>query len=411
MSVLLSRRAVIQAAVESTYNTPVAVGANDGILIMNPKFSVKTNVLERSFVKNDLSQNAIIMGRKIASMEFEVELRGNGRQNSGVVSDAPVLSRLIQACGYSLTGKSAASVKGVYPVGAQNNPVSWTSSGTVTATDVIAYYVTVDTAGVSGTCKVTVTSDTVGEGNASQSLTSGTPLSVGTKGVSITPTFTGSLVVGQRWIVWALPPGQSLNPISTGQQSLTLVAHMDGVLHQMPGSYGTFEITAQAGAFATIKFTFTGTYVAPTDDPNPTPNFETTLPSQVQLARLRADNFNAIVEKFTFTQGNDIQIRPDVSSSDGYVGVRIVARKTVGGIDPEADNVANYDFWGRLAAATQMPFQMRVGTVAGNTVWCFAPNVQYTGLTYKDRNGILAYDAGLTFGRVVGDDEFQLHLC
>jgi hypothetical protein len=99
------------------------------------------------------------------------------------------------------------------------------------------------------------------------------------------------------------------------------------------------------------------------------------------------------VEKFTFNQMNDIQIRPDVSSSDGYIGTRIVSRKPEGGINPEADNVANNDFWGTLTSSKQMPFQMRVGADVGNTVWFFAPNTQYSGLTYADRNAILVYDA------------------
>ena len=58
-----------------------------------------------------------------------------------------------------------------------------------------------------------------------------------------------------------------------------------------------------------------------------------------------------MVEKFTFNQMNDIQIRPDVSSSDGYIGTRIMSRKPEGGINPEADLVENNDFWGQLAAA------------------------------------------------------------
>ena len=57
--------------------------------------------------------------------------------------------------------------------------------------------------------------------------------------------------------------------------------HKDGVLHEMPGSFGTFEITAQAGDFATVKWTFTGSYVeAATDDPNPSPNFERRCPAR-----------------------------------------------------------------------------------------------------------------------------------
>ena len=227
----------------------------------------------------------------------------------------------------------------------------------------------------------------------------------GFKGATVTLTWAGTLAIGDRYVLWLLPPGQVLQPRSDNFESITLVLHKDGVLHTMPGAFGTFELTAQAGNFATIKWTFTGTYVPPTDDANPSPVFELTLPSQVQLARLAINDFHAVVEKFTYNQANDIQIRPDVSSSDGYIGIRIVGRKPEGGIDPEADNVANNDFWGQFASAKQMPFQMRVGTVIGNTVWVIAPNTQYSGLTYADRSGILVYDAGMRFARANGDDE------
>ena len=121
--------------------------------------------------------------------------------------------------------------------------------------------------------------------------------------------------------------------------------------------------------------------------------------------------FNAVVEKFHFNQGNDIQIRPDVSSSEGYIGTRLVSRKPEGGINPEADLVANYDFWAKFTAAARLPFQMRVGSMAGNTVWIVAPGVQYTGMTYADRNGILTYDAGLKFPGYTDNDEVQFHFC
>ena len=63
-----------------------------------------------------------------------------------------------------------------------------------------------------------------------------------------------------------------------------------------------------------------------------------------------------------------------------------------------------------MGAAERMPFQMRCGTLAGNTVWFIAPSVQYTGLTYQDRNGIRTYDAQLRFSRINGNDEMCIFL-
>ena len=407
---LLTRRAVVQAAIESTYDTPQAVTTADGVLVANPMFSVQPNVLERNFTRNTLSTQAIIMGRKIAKMEFSTELRGNGKQQSGLSADAPLISRLFQACGYAASEHIASVVRGPFDVDVHANEVAWVANASAaTNTDVICYNVKVTTAGLSGAAHVTVTSDTVGEGSASAIITTATLIALGTKGVTITPTFTGTLALNQEWVIWAIPPGLSLDPISTGFESLTLVMYKDGVKHVMPGSYGTFDIEAVAGNFATVKWTFTGTWVAPVDGAMPTPIYERTLPAQVELARLRMSTFNAIVEKVSFNQNNDIQIRPDVSSSQGYIGTRIVSRKPEGGINPEADLVANYDFWGQMASAARMAFQMRVGTVAGNTVWMLAPGVQYSGMTYADRNGILVYDAGLRFPGYLGDDEVSFH--
>ena len=410
MSVLLTRRAVVQTAIEDTYGVTADVGLNDGVLVSKPTFTVTPNILERDFTRDTLSQQAHIVGRLLAKMEFETELRSNGNSNSGLPSSAPIIARLFRACGYVLTGNAAPSLIGPFTIGAALNDIAWTPDvSTATNTDMIAYFLQVTTGGPSGTAMITVSSDTAGESAAAALVTAGTAIPIGTKGLTLTPAFAGTLITGTRWVVWLTPSGVQLRPISNNFESASLVMYKDGVKHTMPGSFGTFEITAAAGTFGSIKWTFTGIYKAPVDQVMPSPVYEKTLPAQVELGRLRLDTFSAVVEKFTFNQKNDIQIRPDVSSSQGYIGTRIVSRKPEGGVNPEADTVANYDFWGIFAAATRIPFQMRVGTTPGNTVWMIAPAAQYTGMTYTDRQGIMAYDAGLTFPGYQADDEFFLY--
>lgn len=403
---LLTRRAVVQAKIEATYAVAETPDTGDGILCEVPEYTITPNILERDFTRNDMSPLGVVVARKLAKLEFTTELRGNSKENSGLLTDAPVIARLFQACGYALSGATTSVGLGPYMTNVQNNVVTWTTDATTaTNTDVVQYILTVDTGGASGTAKITVTSDTAGEGNASATVTTGTPVVTGTKGISLTPVFTGSLVVGQRWVVWLLPLGLLLTPRSDSFQSLTLLTNKDGVQHQMPGSFGTFEITMQAGQYAKVKFTFTGNFVQPTDVALPTPVYERTIPHQCELGRLEADNTRIIVSKFTFNQGNDIQILEDISSVEGYAGVRIVNRKPEGGIDPLAETVATYDFWGRLGSGQAMPFQVRAGTAAGNAVWFFGTNAQYSGMSYIDRNSLLAYQAGLRFARQNGNDE------
>ncbi len=529
---LLTRRAVLQVAVESVYRQEAAVGVNDALYVEEPDYAVDVNLLERDFARDDLSPLANIVGRRLASMTFTTELKGNGAQHSGLASDAPLIARLFRACGYSLTEIGASDITPVFPIGNHTNEVDWSASGgsatgTLTATDqpadgetvtigtkvytfeqaltdvdgnvaigatlaatllnlsraingtggvpgtdyassttphpdvraeatattvevtaltvgsagngittgtnvgdftwgggtlaggaelasnadVIGYFLEVTTGGASGVAEITVSSDTPGEGSAAAVVTSGTPFSLGTHGLEITPNFSGDLPVGTKWVVWLLSTGLKLDPISDEFESLTMVLNMDGVQHKMLGSFGTFTVNAEAGDYARIEWEFQGTFEDPTDMPMPICNYEKSLPSQVELARLRIDSDYTIVNAFSYTQNNDIQIRPDVSSKEGYVGTRIVSRSPEGGIDPEAELVANHDFWGKMGKAERMSFQMRVGTDRGNTVWFLAPSVQYTGLTYQDRNGIRTYDAQLKFSRVLGNDEFSIFLC
>ena len=322
MAILLTRRAVVLAAVETTFNTAATLdAATDAILVAEPDYVVDVTVLERDFTRDTLSPEAHITGRKLARMRFRGELRGNGEQDSGLVADAPIVARLLRGCGYELTG--------------------------FTAEDFSALGL----------------------------------------GASMT--------------------GLRLKPRSTDFESLTLRIYFDGTSHLLTGAFGTFTLTAEAGNYARIEFDFLGQYYDPTDLAIVTPTHETTLPAQVELAQLTIDGFSAVVAAFNFDQANDIQIRPDVNGTDGYNGTRIVGRAPSGGIDPEADLVANQNFWKKLADSERMLFKMRVGTEAGNIVWFAAPSAQYSNLTYSDRNGIRVYDAGLKFSTVLGDDEVQ----
>ena len=97
---LLTRRAVLQVAMESTYRTEASIGANDALYVEEPDYSVDVNLLERNFARDDISPLANIVGRRTASLKFTTELKGNGAQHSGVAGDAPLIARLFRASGY-----------------------------------------------------------------------------------------------------------------------------------------------------------------------------------------------------------------------------------------------------------------------------------------------------------------------
>jgi hypothetical protein len=412
---LLTRRGLLLAKVESTYNVDASPDPlTDAVLVESPDFTADISVLERNFATFDLSPKAHSIGRKLAGMTFTTELRGNGKQNSGALADAPIIGRLLRACGYSETALTAAESSDVTEVGEHARSVTWTTGGTLTNTEEVSYFLTVTTAGGTGTAEVKITSDHPSETEQTGVvLTDATSITVGSLGLEITPDLGGNNVeVGQEWCVSLSPTGLRYDPVSDSQESVTLYLYLDGVLHKMPGGRGTFSLNGEAGQYGKIEWQFTGQFVKPVDATMPTnAKYETALPPQVELARLRVGGYPAVVNAFSFDQANSINVRPDANGSDGYDGVNITERAPTGGIDPEATLVASQDWWGQLADAKVMPFQMRFGTQAGNTVWVKSEGVQYTGLTYQDRNGTRTYDAGLKFSRRQGNDEVRFVFC
>ncbi len=412
MPLLLTQRAALLAKIEAIPGVEEATSAaTDGILVADPDPSVDPNVLERNFVKNDLSPLAHVIGRKLHRLRFQTELRSNGKTSSGQAADAAKIGRLFRACGYSETASAAAYASAVTEVGQHANQVSWVTGGALTNTEEISYLIRVTTGGASGVAQAeVVTDDPSVDPNLNPAIvTTGMAFTVGGKGLTCTPTFTGNLVVGQSWWVSISPAGIQYDPVSDGFETITLKLYLDGTVHTIVGAMGTFVINAASGDYGRINWDFTGQYIAPADAALVDPTYETILPQQVELAKLRVnEQFSPVAASWSYDAGNNVVPRPDVNQTDGFSGVRISGRSPSGGFDPEADLVANQDFWADFAAAKAMPFQARVGSAAGNIVWMKAPRVQYSGLTYQDRDGIRAYDAGLRYTRDSGDDEFRI---
>lgn len=416
---LLMQRAVVLSKIEGTYNTDaVPTPGLDAMLVSDPEFTVDPTVLERNFTRFSLSTLPHRMGRKLAGMKFGAEWRGSG--NPAV---RPKLGVHLRAAGYAETQITAGApqVGAVKPLNAGPGAaeVSWggATMGVVSPPEPILYKMEVTTGGASGTARVSITPDAnaVDKGydavQTNVAFTSGTPIQLkqAGNGAAVTPTFAGNLVLGQQFFVFAYPVGWLYTPVSAGYESATNYLYWDGILHKLPGGRATFTLEATAGQFPTGTFTYTGQYVPPVDAAIP-PNavYETTQPPVVELANLTIDEYLAVVNKFSFDQGNQIAPRSDVSKSDGYNGVNITGRDPKGGIDPEMALVGSEDFWNSMATAERMFFRMRLGSDVGNRSWILGPAVQYTGLSYQNRDSYLVLDAGLRFPQWVnGDDEVQ----
>lgn len=421
---LLTKRGLVLFKVEATPGVdPLPTAANDAVLVSAPEYTTDPQVLERDFVTTDLSKFEHIIGRVVAGFKFVVDLRGNGSQNSGLVADAPMLARMMRACGYELLSTDGTGAKNLTSVidargNAATTKVSWAKGGTVTVVTPTLYTVEVVTAGASGVAEVLVTNNNVDEDDLSaavaETITTGVALTLGAKGGTITPTFTGDLALGDKFQVLALPVGITAKPISDGFETGTIYMWRDGNLHVGNNAMGTFTIEATAGDFARVTFNFTASFVAAEATPMPEDAvYEETLPPQVELSLLTwGGNRDLIADKWTFDQGNDIQARMDVNARQGYRGSRIADRAPKGGFTPEAELETDQPFWADYLAAKAKTFTVRCGTEAGNQIVLWAPRAQTSELSYGDRNGLLTYDKSIAFKRgLSGNDETIWHFC
>lgn len=419
---LLSKRALVLAKVEtSTGVDAVPTPALNAITVQSPEPTTDIQVLERDFVSNDLSPFEFQIGRIVGGMEFTMYVGGNGKQQSGLLADAPVLANLFRACGYKITEASGTpALNAIGPVSDRANPatapeITWASSGAVTVTRPILYTLEVTTGGASGTAEIKLSGNdnTIDDLSAEvpEIITTATAIPLGNSGLSVTPTWTGALVIGQRWHVLVLPKGLKLTPRSTGHETATIYMYRDGILFKLLAAMGTFSIDATAGQLASITFNFSGQWVTPVDAPMPEDAvFDDTIPPQVELANLTfGSNVNLTTEQFTIDGQVNIVQRPDVNSAQGYAGSRIASRAPEGGFNPEATLEADQAFWGDFTKARAKFFTANVGKEPGNTVSIIGPRTQTSEIGFGDRDGIMTYENSIAFKRWKGDDELIIH--
>lgn len=423
-----TNKVLVQAAIESTFDTlPTFVPATDSILAMNPDYQAQFQVIQRPIMRPTQSPYPRRVGQKMARLSFATEVAGNDKVKSGIIGDAPRITRMLRACGYAGTARAAAwaSTPVRLDTLAAAPTVTLVTAGTLAPTVPVTYVIEVSTGGASGVAKIDVcaTDSTLDAGPASTgrwtganavTLTSGSPATIGSKGLTVAFTWTGSLVVGQRWVVAVLPKGVSYVPTSTPTESLAAEAYFDGIRHRISGAFGTFRMVADAGDIARFEWNFMGRYYDPTDTVIPAATYEDMDPPIFETAHISVGaygagkmGYNPIAKSVTFDQNNRVVLRESANHADGMLGYRIAGRDPQGGFDPEIELLADNDFWGALSNSPLLPLTYRVGNTVGNSLFCMFPMAQYTGLTYRDRDNIRVHDAGLGYASrgTVGDDE------
>ena len=182
----------------------------------------------------------------------------------------------------------------------------------------------------------------------------------------------------------------------------TINYFVDGLKHIVQGFVGSPKVIGEAGQTPIIEFTGKGLYTAVTDTAIPTTTFthNTTIPKMKSASLGWDGTTTAYVQKIEFDFGNKIEFVPDVSSTNGLAGFRIVDRDIKATINPEMGTVAAYDWWAKYVAGTTMiASSVGVGAIFGNGARNFATIVairtQILDAKYGTRNGIVTLEVDL----------------
>lgn len=428
---LLTRKATFLIGIES------ALGVNPGLTLANavevkaPEFTVDLNVIERQYVSNDLSPFEHQAGRVISGFKVEMDVAGNGRQQSGLLADAPPMALMMRACGYRLVAMTTAGTDCHSPITPDSSNAlgaiipTFASQAAVTSVDMpVLYTIEVTTGGATGVARMTVSSNTIQEHSAQGDfiaaptqtavLTSGTtPIPLGAKGGSLIATWTGALTAGTKFYVCCFPRGIKAVPRSDAFETVAMELNMDGVKHEGVAGVGTFTIAAPAGGIANAVFNFTTRYIEPVDQVMPDPDFgNNPMGPQVEEASFTwGGNQNLTVEQFSFDAATQIEARPSVNHPLGYAGSRILGRAPQIGFNPEATKVADYNFWREFTLARSKAMVARIGRARGNQVAIYCGKAQTSDQSYTDRNGTRALGKTAMLKRLSGDDEVIFVFC
>jgi len=198
----------------------------------------------------------------------------------------------------------------------------------------------------------------------------------------------------------------------TAQTTLTIDLLVDGKRWRLHGAMGNVKFIMAQNEVPIAEFTFIGIYNAPVDSALLAPTYGAISPPN-PVGTLCSWAGNAFVgTTVELDLQNDIQLRPDICATTGFLHAYLANRDPQVTIDPEEELVATVDWLTELVGAVAGAFAFTLGATLGN-IWQFTmPNSQIRSLSYADREGLLIANLVLA-GRAntdAGDDSVNLTL-
>lgn len=201
------------------------------------------------------------------------------------------------------------------------------------------------------------------------------------------------------------------SPVSSGFQSLSIYAGMDGYKHVGLMCMGDVSIELNANTIPMLNFDFLGLYAAPSDGAITSADFTGWItPVPVNTANTTGLSLNgytsARMQGLTLQCGNQLVHRSLV----GYEGIAITDRKVTGNFTIEADLLAAKNWFTDIINTNTGAFAVQHGQVAGNIVSITGPKMQVTEHSYSDSDNIAMHSMGMEmmYSGASGNDEIKI---
>lgn len=203
------------------------------------------------------------------------------------------------------------------------------------------------------------------------------------------------------------------NPDRTSTDSLSIYFWLDGNRHKLLGSRGTFTIEVNSQGIPMLMFKFTGLYVPPGANANPTAltgwdDFMVPEPVNYDYTPVPTlHGYSNVLLSFKFDAGCNVVN----FNNPGEREIRITRHEAKGSISMLAPALGTKDFFSIARASTLGTMKIEHGTVAANR-WFFeaaSNTVQILKPNYGDNDGRATIEADLLFVPTsAGSDEWEL---
>lgn len=374
---LLARRKVILAKLESVYGTDPTPATANSILVKNLEVQpLSAETVNRDVVRDYLGNSDLLIASKFSTVSFEVEMAGAGSAGA-----APGYGPLLKGCGFAQTLNTAAITS--ITRSSSTATVTTTSSHGLASSDIV---------------KISGATETEYNGNQTITVTGASTFTYTVTGTPATPA-SGTPVLGVS---------ASYLPVSTAFDSVTIYFYVDGILHKLTGCRGTFEISLEAKQIPNFKFSFTGIYNAPSDTALPTTDYTgfqiPKVANTTNTPSFSLYSYSGCLKSMSLNLANEVNYVTRI----GCEQVLMVDRKPSGTFVIEAPTIAAKDFWTLSSAGTTGAMAITHGLVGGNKVALSAPRVSLGNPQYQSDAGIEMLSLPFVISPSSGNDELSI---